>query len=217
MPSHTVQSTLIKMFHNDGAPWNWTTWKNITGIHDGIFPTDDALLPKGITRQDTIDIKSYFDQYQAQPNEDAKIKFAGQNKGNPLPGRVKWREWVTTKWKEWKIHGIITDVLTREGLHPLNIMTIDVRGEMIWPNAETYIPLVVDPVAQNLFGDESFDQACRLSFQYRNVTQQLIQQVWGNIHKQTRRNKNRLGALEDAATRAFKGERSFICWLVFYF
>jgi hypothetical protein len=211
MPSHTVQSALIKFYYNNGAPWNWTTWKDITGIHDGIFPTDDALLPKGFTRQNVTDIKSYFDQYQAQPTEDAKIKFAGQNKGNPLPGRVKWREWVTTNWKVWKIHIRITDVLTAEGLHPLNIMANDARGEKMWPNAETYIPLVVDAVALDLFGDESFDSSGRLAFQYRSVTQNLVQRVWGNVYKQSVRSRNRLGALEDAATRAFRGEGSFIC------
>jgi hypothetical protein len=77
------------MYHMDGAPWNWTTWKDITGIQNGIFPTDDTLLPRGLTRRDIVEIQSYFNQYQAQPTEDAKQKFVSQNKANPLPGRSK--------------------------------------------------------------------------------------------------------------------------------
>lgn len=215
MPSHTVPSALIKMYHMNGAPWNWTTWKDITGIHDGIFPADDSDAPKQFTNEEVINIKSYFDQYQAQPTEDAKIRFSSQNKGNPLPGRVVWREWVMTKWKEWNIHNRITEVLTTEGLHPLLIMANDTRKERLWPPAETYLPLVIDSVAQNLFGDESLDSSGRLQFQYRTVTQHLVQRVWGNIHKQTNRDKGRLGALEDAAKRAFKGEGSFSCFFLF--
>lgn len=99
MPSHTIQSALVKLYNADGAPWCWKTWKDITGVHDGIFPSDKALLPKGLAPKDVIDIQSYFNQYEAQPTEDAKIKFSAANKGNPMPGRNQWRDWVTAGWK----------------------------------------------------------------------------------------------------------------------
>ena len=215
MPSHTIPSALIKLYHTNGAPWHWTNWKEITGIHHGIFPTDDALLPKGFTRRDVIEIQSYFDQYNAQPTEDAKIKFASLYKVQPVPGRIKWRDWVTAGWKDWRIHTKITDVLTTEALHPVIIMANNKNSE--WPQGETYLPLVVDAVAQHLFGDDSLDSSGRLAGPYRQTTQQLIQRSWINLHRQTKRNKTRLGSLEDATTRAFNGKGSFSCLLVFFF
>jgi hypothetical protein len=123
---------------------------------------------------------------------------------------------VTTRWREWKIHSKITEVLVAEDLHPLYLMQNDYRQEGSWPHGETYLPLAVDAVAKELFGDESLDISGRLAVQYRILTQQLVQRTWSNIHKQTKRNRNRLGALEDAATRAFKGEGSFSFWLVVF-
>jgi len=211
MPSHTIQSALIKLYHMDGAPWSWTSWMEMTGIRHGIFPSEDALLPKGLTRNDVIEIESYFSQYEALPTEEAKIRFVTRQKGNPLPGRNKWRDWVTSRWRDWKIHSRITEVLTNEELHPFMLMTNSKLAT--WPQGETYIPLVVDSVAKNLFGDESLDLSGRLAGQYRQVTQQIVQRTWININKQTQRNKTRLGALEDAATRAFDGKRSVSSWL----
>jgi hypothetical protein len=207
MPSHTIQSALIKLYQLDAAPWKWQAWKDITGIHHGIFPEDDNLLPQGFTRPDVLAIKSYFDQYQAQPSEEAKIKFSAQTKGPHVVGRNKWREWITAGWKSWKIHSRITDVLTNESLHPLTIM-LNSNDLETWPQGDTYLPLAVDAVAANLFGDESLDTSGRLSAPYRHITQLLVQRSWINIHRQTVRNKNRLGALEDAATRAFNGKGS---------
>lgn len=212
MPSHTVNSALVKLFYTNGAPWSWTNWKDITGIHNGLFPLDDALLPKGFTRQDVVEIQSYFNLYNAQPSEDAKVRFAARNKGDNIPGRKKWRDWVNIRWKEWRIHGRITDVLTTGNLHPSMIMANDSS----WPLGETYIPLIVDAVAQDLFGVESFDSSGRLAGQYRLITQQLIQRTWINIGKQTKRSQKRLLVLEDAATRAFNGKHSFSFWLLVF-
>jgi len=205
MPSHTIQSALVKLHNLDGAPWHWRPWNDITGIHNGIFPPDDTLLPKGLTRKDVIDIQSYFTQYEAQPSEDAKIKFAA-SKGTPIPGRTKWRDWITTGWRVWKIHSRISEVMTTEGLHPAMIMA---RGSGEWPSGDTYIPILVDAVAQNLFGDESLDSSGRLADRYRSLTQHIVQRTWINISKQTKRNKARLDSLEAAATKAFEGKGSF--------
>lgn len=215
MPSHTIQSAFIKLYHANGAPWSWKTWKDITGIHDGIFPPDDTLIPKGLTRKDVTDIQSYFAQYEAQPSEDAKIKFAAGSKGNPIPGRTKWRDWMTAGWKAWKIHSRISDMLTTEDLHPLTIMANN-DNSLPWPQGDLYIPLAVDSVALNLFGEESLDSSGRLAAQFRPITQHIVQRTWINISKQTKRNKVRLVALEDAATKAFNGKRSFSCWFFFF-
>jgi hypothetical protein len=208
MPSHTIPSALIKLFHTDGAPWNWPSWQEITGIHHGLFPTDDRRLPKGISRQDVKDLQSYFDQYRAQQSEDDKIKFASQNKGTIIPGRGKWREWVTACWRTWKINARITDILTTEGLHPISIM-LNSNDVDTWPSADLYLPLAVDAVSQSLFGHEALEASGRLPMQYRHVTQHLIQRTWINLHKQNKRNKTRLVALEEAATKAFNGKSSY--------
>jgi hypothetical protein len=213
MPSHTIQSVFVTLHSIDGAPWCWQKWKDITGIQHGIFPLelDDAHLPKGLTRKDITDIRSYFIEYEAQPSEDAKIKFAA-SRGNPIPGRTKWRDWITTGWKIWKIHSRIIDVLTTEELHPLTIMANNESNDFSrWPQGDLYIPLVVDAVARNLFGDDSLDSSGRLGAQFRLLIQHMVQRTWMNISKQTKRNKVRLDALEVAATKAFEGKGSFTC------
>lgn len=215
MPSHTIQSVLVKLHSAGGAPWQWETWKEITSIRNGIFPSDDTLLPKGLTRKDVTDIRSYFAQYDAQPSEDAKIKFAS-GKATQIPGRTKWRDWITSGWRLWNIHSKISDVLTTEELHPLMIMANNSEDSSSWPQGELYIPLVVDAVALNLFGDESLDPSGRLKAQYRPLVQHIVQRTWINISKQTKRNKGRLETLEAAATKAFEGKGSFIC-LSFFF
>lgn len=219
MPSHTIQSVLVKLHNSNGAPWCWNTWKNITGIHDGIFPPDDALLPKGLTRKDVIDIQSYFVQYDGLPTEEAKIKFSA-SKGIPIPGRSKWREWITTGWRVWRIHSRITDVLSSEDLHPLTIMANNSKESNeppSWPQGDVYIPLVVDAVAQNLFGDDCLDGSGRVASQYRTLVQHIVQRTWMNISKQSTRNRNRLEVLENAATKAFDGKGSFNCRSFFFF
>lgn len=80
-----------------------------------------------------------------------------------------------------------------------------------------YIPLVVDAVAQNLFGEECLDTSGRLAAQYRTIVQHIIQCSWINIHNQSNRNKRRLGTLEDAATKAFDGKGSFSSFFFFFF
>lgn len=78
-----------------------------------------------------------------------------------------------------------------------------------WPQGDLYIPLVVDAVAQNLFGDECLDSSGRLAAPYRPLVQHIVQRTWINISKQTKRNKARLEVLENAATKAFDGKGSF--------
>jgi hypothetical protein len=36
-------------FDNDGAPWDFPQWKELTGIVHGLFPKDNKHLPKGWT------------------------------------------------------------------------------------------------------------------------------------------------------------------------
>lgn len=92
MPSHTIPSTLIKLYHTKGfagAPWIFPTWQDITGVYDGLFPINETKLPKRWTPEVVASVRSYFDQYESKRNEDEKIKFACTNykaKTNTIPG-----------------------------------------------------------------------------------------------------------------------------------
>jgi hypothetical protein len=205
MPSHSIPSALIKLFHLDGAPWNWPAWQELTGIKHGIFPPDDSCLPKGLSRQDVVEIQSYFNQYQALPTEDQKIKFTSQRKGSMVSGRIKWRNWITAGWKSWKIHAMIEEALTSEGIHPVSIMITN-DDLQAWPAGDMYIPIALDAVGLSLFGQPAMDPSGRLATRYRQATQHLVQRSWITIHKQSNRNKSRLVALEEAATKAFHGQ-----------
>ena len=120
-PATQSISHIIKLFHTNSMPW---CWKDINGIYNGLFLLKDTFLPKGCTYQDAVKIQSYFSQYNAQLTEDAKIRFTSRNKGDPIPGRKKWWDWVNMKWKKWRIHGRIMDVLTTRNLHPSMVMAV---------------------------------------------------------------------------------------------
>jgi hypothetical protein len=211
MPSHTVPSALIALFFEDpGVPWDFSQWKEITGVHHGLFPEDKSLLPDGWTAEDARDIQIYFDQYSKLPTVEDKIKFASilRSSNQAVPGRPKWQSWVNLKWKGWKIHAKITEILNVENLHPLSL-TLNSKSKsknLDWPNGGTYIPMAVDPVARALFGLEAMDNLGRLPADLRTPMQALIQRTWINIWNQLKRSKTRLGNLEKDAIEAFEGK-----------
>ncbi|GLB33117.1 putative helicase [Lyophyllum shimeji] len=205
MPSHTNHSALVQLWYDgDRAPWNFRTWQEITNVHHGLFNANDALLPKGWTREMATSIESYFDQYSKKPREDDKIKFASARSGAlTLPGRDWWRSWVTEAWKQWKIHSRISEVLTAENLHPLTFVLNSFRQDGAWPNGAQICPLAVDPVAKALFGVEALNSTGRLDMHLRSSTQALIQRSWINLHNQFNRSKKRIVKLEKEAIDAF--------------
>ena len=203
MPTHTAASALICFHSFDGAPWCWPRWQEITGVKHGLFPTDDLLLPKGWTRRDAEDIKSYFFQYHQLPPED-KIKFSVNSSSGPVvPGRSKWNNWVNGNWAKWGIHNRIVTILHEQGCHPLTITATEGSGD-VWPDAGTYIPIVLDAVAMELFGEEAFPvYSDRLTFILRRPTTSIIQRSWATIRVRFNRDKMRLPEIEQAALEAF--------------
>lgn len=123
MPSHTASSALISLyFAKEGTPWQYEVWKDITGIHHGLFPEDDALLPAGCTREQSNNLSSYFSRYNNISGEEAKIKFAGgRTGGDVVPGRDFWRKFVNSHWRKWRIHARITEAFTEGEVHPFTI------------------------------------------------------------------------------------------------
>jgi hypothetical protein len=208
MPSHTVHSALVQMYWDDnGAPWQFSRWKEITGIHHGLFPDDGALLPYGWSRKTADLIASYFDQYKNLGSEEEKIKFSsGTKNASQVPGRALWKKWVTDMWRLWKIHARITEILVQENLHPLTIALSSRSGSLEWPKATTYVPMAVDPVGRMLFGVDCLNNYSRVFDELRTTISGLIVRTWINVNNQTKRSKIRIVKLEQEAIEAFKSK-----------
>ena len=213
MPTHTIASAVIKLW-TLGAPWDLPTWQGITGAHNGLFPDNPALLPKGWTPEDASNIKSYFDQYRLKPTEDDKIAFSRQTKGSILPGRQKWRDWINALWGTSRIHEKILSVLNANNYHPLTLCEESSDGTMTWPTGGTWIPLCLDAVATELFGEECLDQHGRLPESLRAPTQALVLRTWTNLIKRLDRGQKRLGILEGEAIEAFDGNFHLRCRII---
>ena len=210
MPTHTVASALVKLW-TLGAPWGYSGWQALTGTQHGLFPDDPALLPKGWTPEDAANIKSYFEQYRLQPTEDDKITFAKQTKGTALPGRKTWRDWVSTVWRTSRIHERVISVLHANNFHPLTLAADSPNGTTIWPMGGTWIPLCLDAIASDLFGESCLDHHGRLPEPLRAPTQALIQRTWTNLTKRLDRSRKRLSILEEEAVQAFNGDSYLRC------
>lgn len=211
MPSHTAHSALIKLYYlpdHPGAPWTWPVWQSITGIHHGLFPSDDKLLPHGWTREDSDQVKSFFMHYNNLPTEDSKIKFCAQfRSGNfRLAGEI-WIKFIRKHWEKWHIHDIIVTVLRQTGIHPISIMVGDPSGENSWPSADMYLTMSVDSIGTALFGDEAFGESDLLPPDLRKCTLILGQCSWGRIRVRTLADKGKLANLESLAVEAFEGMR----------
>ncbi|KAF9455565.1 P-loop containing nucleoside triphosphate hydrolase protein [Collybia nuda] len=212
MPSHTVHSALIQMHLDDGAPWVYPRWMEITGVTHGIFPDEDSPLPKGLTRQDLVYLRSYFDQYGKKVKEDDKIKFASATKNSAqVPGRRIWRQWVTDRWRDWKIHMRIISILKAENLHPISLAlsaqepdAVEMTIDTFWPPGKMYIPMAVDSVALELFGMEIQNSRGAIPPRARGIVQALIQRTWKVIHNQVDRSQGRIRKVEEEAIRAFE-------------
>jgi len=202
MPTHTAASALISFHAYNGAPWCWPRWQEITGVKHGLFPTDDAQLPKGWTRREAQEIQSYFYQYH-QLSPDERIKFSvNSSSGQVVPGRSKWNSWVNSNWAKWGIHNSIVTILHDAGCYPLTIAATEGSGD-VWPDAGTYIPIILDDVALQLFGEEAFSGSDRLPFLLRRPTTSIIQRSWATIRVRFNRDKARLPEIEQAAVEAF--------------
>jgi hypothetical protein len=209
MPSHTAASALIQLYFCkglEGAPWIWVEWQSITGVKHGLFPKDDRLLPRDWTRQDADDILAYFNHYQSLDTEENKKKFAaGSRAGAVYPGRDKWHSYIKGKWEKWKVHDRVVRALRANHVHPISIM-IDEGSLEKWPNADAYLQIAVDGIAQSLFGLESFGGKEILPMDLRRSVITIGQRSWARIRGQVRGDKKRLIELERAAMKAFEGK-----------
>lgn len=209
MPSHTAPSALIKLYYLGGAPWEWPTWQDITGIKHGLFPKDDNLLPKPWTREDANDIFSYFEAFNALDTEDKKLKFAVAKGGAAVPGRQKWARFVSSHWEKWGIHSTIVTCLQAHNIHPVPLLVQEGNLDAEWPSADTYLPIALDSIALALFGIEAFGTSQVAPTALRKPMTIIAQRSWARIRKHTRSEHTRIVALEKAALSAFKGKRNY--------
>lgn len=213
MPSHTAASALIKIFSFDGAPWQWPTWQERTGILHGLFPDDDSKLPKGWTRRDAVDVQSYFRAYQLQPSEDKKLAFAVNAKGaSAYPGREFWNSFILRKWDSWRIHTAVIEELKEWDIHPLDILISENDIDAPWPVADNYLPIIIDSLALKLFGEEAFPNGkLVLKPTLRDAFRIIPQRSWNTIRTQVNNMKNRPAEIEETARAAFKGKPYLSC------
>ena len=184
MPSHTAHSALIKLYYlpgHPGAPWGWPVWQSITGIHHGLFPSDDKHLPHGWTRTDSDLVKSFFVEYNNLPTEDLKIKFCAQFRSGQyrVAGEI-WLKFIRKHWEKWRIHDTIVNIFRQVGIHPIGIM-VDNQALENWPQAEMYLPIALDSIGMALFGDEAFGGKELLPLDLWKCLLILAQCSWGRI------------------------------------
>lgn len=208
MPSHTAPSALMRLHSNDGAPWKWPTWQERTLILDGLFPEDDSKLPKGFTRQNALDVQSYFRNYHQIPSEDKKIAFAVNAKGaSSFPGREFWNSFVFKNWNSWGIHAAVVEELKDMDIHPLDILIRENALDAPWPVSDNYLPMILDSLALKLFGEEAFPQGSTvLGPSLRESVRIIAQRSWNTLRVQVNSLRNRPQEIEAAALAVFKGE-----------
>ncbi len=207
MPSLSVACCLMILHHElDGAPWNWSAWKDRTKIQHGLFPADDAHLPPGWTRKNATDVKSYFHAYNELPAE-KRAKFLATSKSTH-PGRELWHTFVNRQWPRWKIHSDIITEMKEADVHPLAILlrekTIDKDD---WPTADFYIPLILDRLGMKLFGEDPFPDGVEfLPTALKRFVQMFAHRTWNGIRLQVSGLRSRQNEVKAIAVAAFEGQ-----------
>jgi hypothetical protein len=205
MPSPTPASALAQLYRHGGAPWNWDTWKDITGIRHGLFLEDNAKLPKGITRRDSKDISSYFTAYNALPSEGAKFNFASGKGGERAPGRTIWNEYVSKNYSKWGINGLVNQALNRANAHPVKQM-LGENNLDDWLSSDHLLPQALNEIGLALFGTDSINPETDNIYGFlRTPTLHIAQRAWSTILKKFNRDRKKLREYESVAEKAFEG------------
>jgi len=139
--------------------------------------------------------------------DDLRIAFANERKGSPrYPGHDFWREWVKRRWAHWGIHSIILNELKETGIHPQVILLREGTESFAWPNANEYVPIVIDSLGMQLFGEDAFHMGSDiLPSQYRTVIKSFVLTSWTQICLQIKYMQGRANQIEAIAKASFKG------------
>jgi hypothetical protein len=223
MPSHTAAEALIQLYDLGEFPWSWPTWQEITGIQHGLFPSDDDDLPKGWTREDALDIKSFFHKYNQISKVETKIKFASSSNKDTVPGRKKWSQFVSKNWDKWGIHTLVIEGLRKHGIHPITLLSLctsvsskdGTLNANAWPKSDIYVPMAIDTIGMLVFGPEAFNGGDMLPLEIRLCLTAFVQRSWSRIREQVKSDMKRTDQIEKAALSACSGT-SFICGSKFW-
>ncbi|KAF5343804.1 hypothetical protein D9758_016217 [Tetrapyrgos nigripes] len=213
MPSITAAEALIRLHTVDKGlnyPWCLPQWQSLTGVKHGLFPVDDAHLPAGLTRQDSIEIKSFFDQFVDLP-EEFRSKFVAGGKGSAaVPGHKIFLTWINENWEKWGIHSAVVESFHENNVHPISIMLSGAKSSVnnAWPPAELYVPAALESIAIRLFGDEAFDDNGFLLGEVRKNLNAFAQRSWSRLRQKFRSDKRRIMTLEDKAIAAIEDASS---------
>ncbi|KAG6876903.1 hypothetical protein C0993_012196 [Termitomyces sp. T159_Od127] len=209
MPSHTAASGLVQIYFATTPPglmWTWPVWQEITGINHGLFPSNDAHLPAGMSRQDATEIKAYFDMYNSIKSKTKKFAFATGSKGAQFhPGQPKWNHFVTMHWSRWNVHNITLKAFREHGVHPATLLMNEgnLENSKAWLDSDGYIPVMVDSLGRSLFGDDAFHAGSEfLPGKVREGLQSIAQRVWNTTRVQLsrlRQNRDKIQAAAEAA------------------
>ncbi|KAF5347354.1 hypothetical protein D9756_010005 [Leucocoprinus leucothites] len=199
---HTVGCALMRLHAFDGAPWQWPAWQERTGIYHGLFPADDKLLPKGWTRQNAVDVHSYFQNYSAQPSEEKKQQYQSKT---PHPGKAVWHEFMKRNWPRWNIHDAVVEELKEWDVHPTAILIREHNGEVSqWPHADSYSAIILNTLGLKLFGEEAFlPKSETLPLSIRKNLSIFVQRSWDSIRKSVKQLKTNATKVEEEARSSF--------------
>jgi TATA-binding protein-associated factor len=135
------------------APWRYSKWQEVTGIHHGLFPVEDGLLPLDWTRQVAEEISSYFRAYALRPTPIDRASFSTSPNAKQLPGRDRWVEFCDKIWQMCDIHSRIASILIENNHH-----IISAQRTEDWPFSSFFIPEVLRSVQVDLFGIDDIGQ-----------------------------------------------------------
>ncbi|KAG6852776.1 hypothetical protein C0991_009199 [Blastosporella zonata] len=215
MPSATPASGLIKLYFATTPPgliWTWPAWQEVTSVHYGLFPEDDAELPRGMSRADSVSIKSYFYVYQSTGTVAARFQLATNQKGAPFhPGRKVWNSWVNKCWQRWSFHDLLVKELFAHDVHPTTLLMVegildsaDLSKDEVWPPCNEYLPIIIDSLGKKIFGDDAFPPGSDiLPISLRNALKGLGHRVWDLIRRRITRVKSQPDHSRQNAEDAF--------------
>lgn len=211
MPSLSIAAAFLQLT-DLGIPWELPAWQEASGVTHGLFPDNPAHRPKGWTTEDSANIKSLLSHYHALGSEEKKSAFLSDKRGNVLPGCSKWQKWINSIWQSSRSQGKIITVFSARNCHPYTRalaapnITDDGQEKIVWPSAAQWIPLCLDDIAAELFGDECLEESGFLPERYRSATQALAQRTWVSLIRHLEGALARLPALEKDAHDAFNGQ-----------
>lgn len=206
MPGHRFSGSLLHFWLLSGSPWSWQTWKDLTGLSDGLFPNDDSKLPLGLTRNKVESIKAFISEYSNLSKEDDKIKFLQKRGSVPNAGRDAWLDISSKVWKKAKIHDHIVKCFRDVRIHPADLCSNNSTNPSNI-KAEDYLPLAIDSIGLQLFGPDILDSSSSLVAQpYRSLVRQVAMQSWESLRYHLIRASTKLPELKEKALEAIKGQ-----------